>query len=96
MDIKKLEYIFEKVKQSGTKNSLQQFIYTVEEIGEIAEVLRSMYGDLRKNNLHHNHLIQEIGDTLITLYLLSKFEDLDFFEIFEFAINKEYKRWGGK
>ena len=89
----KLEFIFEKVKESGTKNSIKQFLYTVEEVGEIAEVLRSINGDLRKKNLDKNDLASEIGDTLITLYLITKFEDLDFFDILDKAIKKEYKRW---
>jgi len=93
MFIKKLEFIFEKVKESGTDNSTEQFIYTVEEIGEIAEVLRCLNKDVRKKNLDKNNLASEIGDTLITLYLITKFEDLDFFDILEKAIDKEYTRW---
>lgn len=93
VEIEKLESIFKKVKESGTKDSIEQFIYTVEEIGEIAEVLRSINGDLRKMNKTKYDLASEIGDTLITLYLITKFEDLDFFDILKEAINKEYKRW---
>lgn len=92
-NIKKLEFIFEKVKESGTRSSIQQFIYTVEEIGEIAEVLRCIYGDVRKTDKDLNDLASEIGDTLITLYLITKFESLDFFDIFNSALNKEYNRW---
>ena len=91
--IKKMEFIFKKVKESGTKNSTEQFIYTVEEIGEIAEVLRCLSGDIRKKNKTKNDLASEIGDTLITLYLITKFEDLNFFDILKNAISKEYYRW---
>jgi NTP pyrophosphatase (non-canonical NTP hydrolase) len=91
--IKKLEFIYKKVRDSGTKNSTEQFIYTVEEIGEIAEVLRCLNKDVRKKNKDKNDLGSEIGDTMITLYLITKFEDLDFFDILEKAINKEYDRW---
>ena len=91
--IKKLEYIFNSVKKSGTKNSIKQFIYTVEEIGEIAECLRCLDGDVRKKNKTKDDLASEIGDMLITLYLITKFEDLDFFNILEKAIDKEYNRW---
>ncbi|KKM22451.1 hypothetical protein LCGC14_1625180 [marine sediment metagenome] len=94
--IKKLEFIYEKVRQSGTKNSTEQFIYTVEEIGEIAEVLRCLNKDIRKKNKDKNDLASEIGDTLITLYLITKFEDLDFFDILEKGIDKEYNRWKKK
>lgn len=89
----KLEFIFKKVKESGTKNSIKQFIYTVEEIGEIAEILRCLDGDVRKTDKDLNDLASEIGDTLITLYLITKFEDLDFFDILDKAIKKEYNRW---
>ena len=89
----KLEFIFKKIKESGTKSGIQQFIYTVEEIGEIAEVLRCIYGDVRKMDKDLNDLASEIGDTLITLYLITKFESLDFFDILDKAIEKEYNRW---
>ena len=91
--LRKLELIYKKVKESGTKNSTEQFIYTVEEIGEIAEVLRCLNKDVRKKNKDRNDLASEIGDTLITLYLITKFENLDFFDILEKAIDKEYTRW---
>lgn len=93
VEIEKLESIFEKVKESGTKNSTEQFIYVVEEIGEIAEVLRCMNKDIRKGKMNKKHLASEIGDTLITLYLVAMFENLDFFDILEKAINKEYNKW---
>ncbi len=93
----KLEYIFNKVKESGTKNSTEQFIYVVEEIGEIAEVLRCLNNDIRKKGKTKKDLAMdlamEIGDTLITLYLTARFEGLDFFEILRSAIEKEYNRW---
>ena len=89
----KLEFIFNKVKESGTKNSVDQFIYTVEEIGEIAEVLRCLNNDVRKKDKTKKDLAYEIGDTLITLFLITKFEGLDFFNILITGINKEYKRW---
>jgi len=95
-EIKKLEFIYKKVQESGTKNSIEQFVYTVEEIGEIAEVLRCLNKDVRKKNKDKNDLGSEIGDTLITLYLITKFEDLDFFNIFKKAIDKEYNRWSAK
>ena len=93
MFITKLEFIFEKVKESGTNSGIEQFIYTVEEVGEIAEVLRCLNGDVRKKNKTKEDLASEIGDTLITLYLITKFEDLDFFYILKNAINKEFDRW---
>lgn len=87
----RLNYIFDLVSNTGTNNVTQQFIYTVEEIGEIAEVLRCMNGDARKV-IHIENLGKEIGDTLITLFLMTKFERIDFFKILESAINKEYIR----
>ena len=95
-DLNKLEFIFKKVKESGTKNSIKQFVYVIEEIGEIAEILRILDGDERKSNKNKRDLASEIGDTLITLYLIAQFEDLDFHNILNNAIDKEYNRWKSK
>ncbi|MFW9873040.1 MAG: MazG nucleotide pyrophosphohydrolase domain-containing protein [Candidatus Thorarchaeota archaeon] len=92
----KLDFIFESVKKSGTKNSIKQFVYTIEEVGEIAECPRVMDGDSRKNNKDKEDLGSEIGDLLITLFLITKFENLDFFKILDNVINKEYYRWKSK
>ena len=89
----KLKFIFKEVRKSGTKNSIEQFIYTIEEIGEIAEVLRCLNKDVRKKDLNKNNLASEIGDTLITLSLIAQFENLNFFDILYEGINKEYNRW---
>ena len=99
--IYKLEYIFESVKKSGTKNSMEQFIYTVEEIGEISEVIRCLNKDVRKKNLNKNDLAFEIGDTLITLYLITKFEKErifypDIIKFEEYREEKSKRNWGGK
>lgn len=92
-----IDYIFKSIKKTGTKNSIEQFIYLSEEFGEVAECLRSIKlikkQDKKSYSKTKNDLSEEIGDLIIIIILICKFENLNFFQVLKKGIQKQYLKW---